>query len=119
VSGYVSDQTGRYWLVTFIGYTINILAVPAMALAGNWPLAATLVLAERTGRAIRKPTIEAMLSYSTGRLGRGWVYGLNTALAETGATVGPLVVALVLILNGATGPGTGCCSSRPCWHWRP
>jgi MFS family permease len=101
VSGYVSDKTGKYWLVTFIGYSINLLAVPAMALAGNWPVAATLILAERIGRALRKPTVESMLSYTTGSLGRGWVYGLNTALDETGATVGPLVMALVLFLQGS------------------
>src|SRR5436190_4106586 len=49
VSGYVADKTGRHWPVTFIGYAINLLAVPAMALAGNWPVAASLVLAERIG----------------------------------------------------------------------
>jgi predicted MFS family arabinose efflux permease len=71
-----------------------------MALAGNWPVAAGLILAERIGRAIRKPTVEAMLSHTTGQLGKGWVYGLNTALDETGATVGPLLVALLLYLSG-------------------
>jgi hypothetical protein len=96
VAGYVSDRTGKYWLVTFIGYTINLLAVPALALAGSWPIAALLILAERVGRALRKPTVEAMLSYTTGTLGKGWVYGLNTALDETGATIGPLVIAFVL-----------------------
>src|SRR5438477_7411478 len=30
VAGYVSDRTGKYWLVTFVGYTINLLAVPAL-----------------------------------------------------------------------------------------
>jgi MFS family permease len=100
VSGYISDKTGQYWLMTFIGYTINLLAVPAMALAGNWQVAAALVLAERIGRALRKPTVEAMLSYSTGKLGKGWVYGLNTALDETGATLGPLLISLVLFLKG-------------------
>jgi hypothetical protein len=69
-----------------------------MALAENWPVAAALVLAERIGRALRKPTVEAMLSYTTGELGRGWVYGLNTALDETGATIGPLIIAAVLFL---------------------
>jgi MFS family permease len=100
VSGYIADRTGRYWLITFVGYTINALAVPAMALAGSWQLAALFVLLERIGRAIRKPTVEAMLSYTTGTLGKGWVYGLNTALDEAGATLGPLVVALVLFLGG-------------------
>jgi hypothetical protein len=99
-AGYVSDKTGRYWLITFIGYSVNLLAVPAMALAGAWPFAAGLILAERVGRAIRKPTVESMLSYTTGSLGRGWVYGVNSALDETGATVGPLLIALVLFLKG-------------------
>jgi MFS family permease len=100
VSGYFADRTGKYWAITFIGYAINLFAVPAMALVGSWPLAATLILAERIGRALRKPTVEAMLSYTTGELGRGWVYAVNTALDEIGATIGPLFVALVLLFKG-------------------
>src|SRR5437660_5603742 len=100
VSGYIADRTGRYWLVTFIGYAINLVAVPAMALAGNWQVAALLILAERIGRAIRKPTVEAMLSYTTGKHGKGWVYAVNTALDETGATLGPLIIAFILLLKG-------------------
>ena len=96
VSGWVADRTGRYWPVTILGFAINLFAVPAMALAGNWYVAGGLILAERIGRAIRKPTVEAMLSYSTGQLGTGWVYALNTALDETGATIGPLLIALAL-----------------------
>ena len=107
VAGYIADKTGKYWLVTFIGYTINLLVVPAMALAGSWQLAAFLIVAERTGRAIRKPTVEAMLSYSTGKHGKGWVYGVNTALDETGATLGPLLIALVLFLKGGESYRTG------------
>lgn len=96
VAGYVADKTGRHWPITFIGYAINLLAVPAMALAGSWQMAGALILAERAGRAIRKPTVEAMLSYSTPQLGRGWVYAVNTALDETGATAGPLFIAIAL-----------------------
>jgi MFS family permease len=99
VSGYIADKTGKYWPITFVGYAINLLAVPAMALVGSWQAAGALVLAERVGRAIRKPTVEAMLSYSTGKHGRGWVYGVNTAMDETGATLGPLLIALVLFLR--------------------
>jgi MFS family permease len=54
------------------------------------------MLAERIGRAIRKPTVESMLSYTTNELGRGWVYALNTALDETGSLLGPMAVALVV-----------------------
>jgi MFS family permease len=99
ISGYIADKTGRYWFITFIGYALNALSVPAMALAGSWQLAGLFMLLERIGRALRKPTVEAMLSYTTGKLGKGWVYGLNTALDETGATIGPLLVAGMLFLG--------------------
>jgi predicted MFS family arabinose efflux permease len=100
VSGYFADRTARYWLVAFVGYAINMLAVPALALAGNWPVAAALIVAERTGRAIRKPAVDSMLSHAGESIGAGWVFGLNEALDQAGATIGPLVVALVLYLHG-------------------
>jgi MFS family permease len=98
--GWFADRTGRYWPMTIVGYAINLLAVPSMALVRTFPAAAALVLAERIGRAIRKPTVESMLSYTTGELGRGWVYGLNTALDETGATIGPILMTVVLLRGG-------------------
>jgi len=100
VAGYISDRSGNYWLVTFIGFTINVLAVPALALASSWEIAAGLIVAERVGRAIRKPTVEAMLSYTTQGLGKGWVYAVNTALDQTGAALGPLLMAVVLFFKG-------------------
>src|SRR6266446_3137932 len=100
ISGYFADKTHKYWAVTFVGYAINMLAVPALALAGNWPVAATLVVAERTGRAIRRPAVEAMLSHAGKSIGQGWVFGLNEALDQTGATLGPLITAFVLYRHG-------------------
>jgi predicted MFS family arabinose efflux permease len=100
VSGYLADKTHKYWLVAFVGYAINMLAVPALALAGNWPVAAALIIAERTGRAIRRPTVQTMISFAGKEIGQGWVFGLNEALDQGGATVGPLIVALVLYLKG-------------------
>jgi predicted MFS family arabinose efflux permease len=100
VSGYFADKTRRYWFVTFLGYIVNVLAVPALALAGNWPLAAILIIAERTGRAIRKPAVDTMLSYAGRSIGRGWVFGLNEGLDQAGAAISPLIVALILYLKG-------------------
>jgi len=107
VSGYFADKTQKYWFVTFTGYAINMLAVPALALAGQWPLAAGLVVAERTGRAIRKPVVEAMLSHAGRSIGAGWVFGLNEALDQAGATIGPLLIALILFLKGGYRTGFG------------
>ena len=99
IAGYLADKTQKYWVVIFAGYIINMLVVPALALAGNWPLASVLIVAERTGRAIRKPAVDAMLSYAGKSIGRGWVFGLNEGLDQAGATFGPLVIAFVLYLR--------------------
>ena len=107
VSGYFADKSHRHWAFAFVGYTVNLLAVPALALATRWPLAATLVVAERTGRGIRKPTVEAMLSYAGKSIGAGWVFGVNEALDQAGATIGPLLMALILYFNGGFRTGFG------------
>jgi len=100
ITGFFADKSHKYWLFAFVGYGINLLAVPALALAGNWPVAAALMIAERTGRAIRKPSMDTMLSYTGKALGNGWVFGLNEALDQTGAMIGPLIVSLMLFLHG-------------------
>ncbi len=100
LTGYFADKTHRYWAVTFTGYAVNLLAVPALALAGNWPAAAALIVLERTGKAIRKPSMDAMLSHAGKSIGHGWVFGLNEALDQVGATAGPLITALILHWHG-------------------
>src|ERR1700730_4883966 len=60
VSGYISDKTGKYWLITFIGYALNLLVVPLLALAGNWEIASLLIILERLGKSIRSPARDAM-----------------------------------------------------------
>ena len=100
VTGYFADKTHKYWAFIFVGYFVNMLAVPALALAGSWPTAAALVIAERTGRAIRKPSTDALLSHAGSRIGHGWAFGLNEFLDQTGATIGPLLMALILYRHG-------------------
>ncbi|HEV2455054.1 MAG TPA: MFS transporter [Verrucomicrobiae bacterium] len=100
VFGYWADKTHNYWGFIFVGFTVQLLAVPALALAGNWPLAAALMVAERTGRAIRRPSVQAMLSHAGSQIGTGWAFGLHEALDQTGATLGPLITALILYLHG-------------------
>jgi MFS family permease len=100
VSGAIADRTGRYWLNAWVGYAINVLCVPALALAGSWPAAVGLMIGERVGRGIRKPVIASVLSEAGHEIGRGWVFGLNEALDQIGATVGPLIVAFAIARSG-------------------
>ena len=101
VSGYISDRTGRYWALTIWGYAVNMLAVPLLALAGRWEVAAALLIAERVGKAIRTPPRDVMLSHASQQLGRGWAFGLHEALDQIGAVLGPLIVAGVLLRSGS------------------
>src|SRR5579862_6947647 len=55
VSGTIADRTRSYWTITIVGYAVNLFAVPLMAFAGNWPVAALLVAAERTAKGLRAP----------------------------------------------------------------
>ena len=96
VSGYVSDRTGRYWPITIFGYVLNLFAVPALALAGRWELAAILIVAERMGKAIRSPARDAMLSHASSQVGLGWGFGLHEAMDQAGAIIGPLILSAVL-----------------------
>ena len=96
VSGYISDKTKKYWTITIIGYTLNLLSGPLLAFAGYWQLAVILMITERIGKAIRTPARDAMLSYGAKEMGRGWGFGLHEAMDQTGATLGPLLVSAVL-----------------------
>jgi len=100
ISGYISDRTGKYWTITLLGYGINLLAVPCLALAGRWEIAAALMIAERMGKAIRNPSRDTMLSHATQNIGRGWGFGLHEAMDQIGAILGPLFVAGILYFGG-------------------
>jgi len=88
-------------MLIVIGYAINMLAVPALALAGSWPVAGVLMAAERTGRAIRRPIVQSMLAHAHEDVVGGLAFGINESLDALGATVGPLVVAAVLWTRGS------------------
>ena len=100
-SGYLADQTRRYWLFLAVGYGM-ILSVPLLALAGNWETAALLYLVERVGKGIRSPAKDTILSHAASGVGRGWGFALHEALDQVGAIIGPLVFTAVF-LTGAAG----------------
>ena len=106
-SGYAADRSRRYWAITMVGYGLNLAAVPLLALAGRWEMAAVLMIAERVGKAVRTPARDAMLSHATHEVGHGWGFGLHEALDQAGAVLGPLVVAAVLFSGGDYRTGFG------------
>lgn len=94
--GFLSDRTRQYWRITTLGYAINTAVVPLLALTSTWPAAASLMLAERTGKAIRTPPRDVLLSHGAMRVGSGFGFGLHEAMDQIGAVTGPLMVAAML-----------------------
>jgi len=103
-SGLLADRTRAYWTLTILGYSINVFAVPLLAFAGNWPAAALLVIAERTGKSLRAPARDVLLSEAAHSVGQGWAFGLHAAMDQTGAVIGPLFVAWAVARTHSYGP---------------
>jgi MFS family permease len=100
VSGRLADLTQKFWPVMILGYVVQMSSVPLLALAGNWQMAAVLIILERVGKATRNPPRDVMLSHAGKQIGYGWVFGVHEALDQFGALFGPLAVAAVLALRG-------------------
>jgi MFS family permease len=100
-SGRFADSTGKFWPTTIVGYVVQMAAVPALALTASWREAAALIVLERVGKAIRNPPRDVMLSHAGKQIGGyGWAFGLHEAMDQSGAMVGPLLVAAILAHAG-------------------
>ncbi len=102
VSGRLADKTQAYWTLAIVGYATNLIAVPLLALAGNWPMVAVLVGVERLGKAIRSPAKSTLTSFAASDVGAGRAFAISTAMDKIGGLLGPLVVAGVLAWKGET-----------------
>src|SRR3954468_21050283 len=103
-SGPGADRSGRYWRWMVVGYALTALCVPLMALApalgaAGLAFGAAMVLLERTGKAIRSPAKSVLLAVAARNVGRGRGFGVHKALDQTGAFLGPLLVAAVIGLT--------------------
>lgn len=96
VTGWLGDRTRAYWPMVILGYAINFVAVPGLAFVGRWEAAIALILLERIGKAIRSPARSTLVSYAAHEAGIGKSFGLEEALDQVGAVIGPLLTALAL-----------------------
>jgi MFS family permease len=103
-SGRLADRTRAYWTITTLGYFLNLIVIPGLAFAGSWQVVALLVVAERTGKSLRGPARDVLLSEATEVVGYGRGFGLHAAMDQTGAVLGPLLVAASVARTHHFGP---------------
>ena len=102
LSGFLADKTKKYWTLVIVGYALQVLAIPALALIpeNGWVLACGLVILERVGKAIKKPAKNTLVSFAASEVGIGKGFAYQEFLDQLGAFLGPVMLFAVSLIKG-------------------
>lgn len=105
LTGWIADKTRRYWFMTIAGYMMDCFAIPLLALIpeNGWIWACMLIIVQRAGKAIKKPSKDTILSFAASREGSGKSFAIQEALDQLGAFMGPVMLFAVMAMQ--TDPG--------------
>ena len=103
LSGFIADKTKKYWTLVIAGYTIQVLAIPALALIPEhgWIAACGLVILERIGKAIKKPAKNTLISFAASEVGTGKGFAYQEFLDQLGAFLGPVILFVIALIKGS------------------
>lgn len=103
VAGVWSDRSHKHWAFMFIGYGM-LIVVPLIGFTASWPILVVLILMERIGKALRNPAKDTVLSsVAQNQVGVGFAFGLQEALDQLGAFLGPLILTAIFFFTGRNG----------------
>jgi MFS family permease len=98
-SGVLADRFSNRKLPTVLGYAFAGLSRPLYALVPSiWGVLLLRIL-DRLGKALRSAPRDALLAESVAPNQRGLAFGLHRSMDHAGATVGPLLAALLIALG--------------------
>jgi len=99
--GVLADKTKKYWPLTILGYAVDVLAVPALALVreDGWIWACGLIILERAGKAIKKPAKNTIVSFAASQEGVGRGFAIQELLDQIGAFLGPVLLYVVMLFK--------------------
>ncbi len=102
LSGRIADKSKHYWALIIFGYTIQVLAIPALALVPEhgWILACLFVIIERVGKGIKKPAKNTLVSFAAAEVGEGKGFAYAEFLDQLGAFMGPVMLFVVSLIMG-------------------
>lgn len=102
LSGIFADKTKKYWTLVIAGYTLQVLAIPALALIpqNGWVIACGLVILERVGKAIKKPAKNTLVSFAASEIGTGKGFAYQEFLDQLGAFLGPVMLFFIATVKG-------------------
>lgn len=102
ISGFIADKTKKYWTLIIVGYAMQVLAIPLLALVpeNGWIIACALVIAERIGKAIKKPAKNTLVSFAASEIGTGKGFAYQEFLDQLGAFMGPVILFIIGLVKG-------------------
>jgi len=95
-SGVVVDRTRRARPWVMVGYGLAGFGRPLLALAGSWGWVLLIRLSDRIGKGLRTAPRDALLAGSVAPERRGLAFGVQRALDNAGAVIGPVAAAVML-----------------------
>ena len=96
-AGYLADKFGRPKMLTVIGYGLSALSKPFYLTAKSWPDVLGIRFADRFGKGIRSAPRDVLIADTTPEAERGRAFGLHRAMDTTGAMLGPLIIAILVM----------------------
>lgn len=97
-AGYLADKFGRPKLLTVIGYGLSAISKPFYIIAGSWHDILAIRFADRFGKGIRSAPRDVLIADATEEESRGRAFGFHRAMDTAGATLGPLIVVVLVWL---------------------
>ena len=95
-AGWWSDRVRRRKPFVVAGYAIAAVARPLTGVATSWAQILAIRFSDRLGKGLRTPPRDALLADLAPSHSRGKAFGLQRAMDNAGALVGPILAALLL-----------------------
>jgi MFS family permease len=101
LTGYLADKTKHYWAFTLVGYAIDLVSVPLLALVpeNGWVLAVFFILLEKVGKSVKKPAKDTIVSFAATANGVGKSFAFGELLDQIGATIGPFILTATYLIR--------------------
>jgi MFS family permease len=97
-SGTLSDYLGNRKWPAVAGYALGAVSKPLFAISSSAGFVMTARIADRIGKGIRGAPRDALIADITPEKSRGAAYGLRQSLDTTGAFLGPMLAAGLMLL---------------------
>ena len=98
ISGWMADRSRRLKPLVLAGYSLSSIARPLVGIAPGWATVLLLRFTDRFGKGVRTSPRDALLAGSVPPERRGAAFGFHRAMDHTGAMIGPLLGAGLMLL---------------------